>query len=183
MKLWREWWRWGAESNTKPEYILGHSCQALAVLVTCLSSVAALPLAARIHEGVVFSNRCQRTLLDKMITLLNGLALDAPYYFVADAYYASRKVALPLLRAGQHLVTRVRHNAVGYLPVPVPRTRGRGRPRLYGQKVPLKNLFDCPDAMISLESPRTNTCIERPGNTATPSEGNSTPITASYSLD
>jgi len=142
-----------SESNTKPEYILGHSCQAVAVLVTCLSSVVALPLTARIHEGVVFSNRCQRTLLDKMAILLNGLALDAPYYFVADAYYASRKVALSLLRAGQHLVTRVRHNAVGYLPVPVPRTRGRGRPRLYGEKVPLKSLFDSPDAMMSLESP------------------------------
>ena len=39
--------------------------------------------------------------------------LDAPYYFVADAYYASRKIALPLLRVGHHLVTRVRNNKAG----------------------------------------------------------------------
>ena len=55
-----------SESNTKPEYIFGHSCQAVAVLTQALSSVFALPLACRIHEGVVFSNRDQRTLLDEI---------------------------------------------------------------------------------------------------------------------
>ena len=54
-------------SNNKAEYIFGHSCQAVAVLTQALSSVLALPLACRIHEGTVFSNRDQRTLLDKMI--------------------------------------------------------------------------------------------------------------------
>ena len=55
-----------SESNTKPAYIFGHSCQAVAVLTRALSvdpsrdrSVFALPLACRIHEGVVFSNRDQ----------------------------------------------------------------------------------------------------------------------------
>lgn len=142
-----------SESNTKPTFILGHSCQAVGILAQGLASVVAIPLAARIHEGVVFSNRDQRTLLDKMIHLLGSLALEAPYYFVADAYYASRKTALPLLRLGHHLVTRVRCNAVGYFPAPVPEHRKRGRPRLYGEKVPLKSLFDQPDAMQTLESP------------------------------
>jgi hypothetical protein len=40
-------------ANTKPEYIFGHSCQAVAVLTQALSSVFALPLACRIHEGTV----------------------------------------------------------------------------------------------------------------------------------
>lgn len=141
------------ESNTKPTYILGHSCQAVAVLAQGLSSFAAIPLAARIHEGVVFSNRDQRTLLDKMVVLLNALALDSPYYFVADAYYASRKIAQPLLDAGQHLVTRVRSNAVGYLPAPAPDKPRRGRPRLYGEKVPLKSLFGQPEKAMDLQSP------------------------------
>ena len=42
-----------SDSNTKPEYIFGHSCQAVAVLTQALSSVFALPLACRIHEGTV----------------------------------------------------------------------------------------------------------------------------------
>jgi hypothetical protein len=143
-----------SESNTKPEYILGHSCQAVAILAQNLSSTVAIPLAARIHEGVVFSNRDQRTLLDKMVQLLGALALDAlSYYFVADAYFASRKIALPLLRLGQHLVTRVRNNAVGYLPAPAPERRKRGRPRVYGEKCRLKSLFDDPNTMQTLESP------------------------------
>src|ERR1035437_4677864 len=80
---------YASTSSPKPEYIFGHSCQAVAVLTRALSSVFALPLACRIHEGTVFSNRDHRTLLDKMILLLDSLDLKEPFYFVADAYYAS----------------------------------------------------------------------------------------------
>ena len=140
-------------SNTKPPYIMGHSCQAVCVLVRGLASVVAVPLAARVHEGLVFSNRDKRTLLDKMIALLNELAIDRPLYFVADAYYASRKIILPLLRRGNHLLSRVRSNAVAYLPAPVPTIRPRGRPRKYGAKVALKSLFDAPEKMVPVSSP------------------------------
>jgi hypothetical protein len=68
-----------SESNTKPDYIFGHSCQAVAVLTQALSSVFALPLACRIHEGTVFSNRDYRTLLDKMILLPDSLELKEPF--------------------------------------------------------------------------------------------------------
>lgn len=102
----------GGESNTKPQYILGHSCQAVSILAGDGTGAAAIPLAARIHEGVVFSNRDRRTLLDKMVLLLKMLAIDRPCYLVADAYYASRKIARSLLDMGQHLVTRARSNAV-----------------------------------------------------------------------
>ena len=64
-----------SESNTKPQYIMGHSCQAVAVLVGALQSVFAVPLASRIHEGIVFSNRDKATLLDKMILLVDSLSL------------------------------------------------------------------------------------------------------------
>ena len=65
-----------SESNTKPEYIFGHSCQAEALLMRAASSVFAVPLACRIHEGVVFSNRDKRTLPDKMILLVDSLSRD-----------------------------------------------------------------------------------------------------------
>src|SRR6202011_4463511 len=42
-----------SESNTKPEYIMGHSLQAVGLLVHAAQSVFAVPLAARIHEGLV----------------------------------------------------------------------------------------------------------------------------------
>jgi len=93
-----------SESNTKPAYIFGHSCQAVAVLAQALSSVFAVPLVCRIHEGLVFSNRDQRTLLDKMIMLINSLDITEPFIFVADAYYATGKIVRGLLAKGHHLV-------------------------------------------------------------------------------
>ena len=133
-----------SESNTKPEYIFGHSCQAVAVLAQALSSVFALPLACRIHEGVVFSNRDRRTLLDKMILLLNSLRLQEPFYFVADAYYATGNIVRGLLAQKNHLVTRVKSNSVAFWPAPPPpsnRPRRRGRPAKYGRKIKLATLL------------------------------------------
>jgi len=105
-----------SESNTKPEYIMGHSMQAISLLVTAAESVFAVPLAARIHEGVVWCNADKRTLLDKMLGLLGILNIGAPCYFVADAYYAAGKIVKGLLKQGHHLVTRVKSNAVAYAP-------------------------------------------------------------------
>ena len=42
-----------SDNNTKPEFIFGHSCQAVALIVCAASSFLAVPLACRIH-GVVF---------------------------------------------------------------------------------------------------------------------------------
>ena len=142
-----------SDSNTKPEFIMGHSFQAIAVLARAAGSVFAVPLASRIHEGVVASNRDQRTLLDKMVLLLDSLCIKEPFYFVADAYYASGKVIHGLLGRGDHLVTRVRSNAVAYHTARVPRVAKRGRPRKYGTKVALRSLFADKTAMQSAASP------------------------------
>src|SRR5215469_17004305 len=93
--------------STKPEYIMGHSLQAVALLVHAASSFFAVPLALRIHEGLVWSNRDQRTLLDKMLGLIDTLTIVDPFYFVADAYYAAGKIVKGLLKEGNHLVTRL----------------------------------------------------------------------------
>jgi hypothetical protein len=145
-----------SESNNKAEYIFGHSCQAVAVLTQALSSVFALPLACRIHEGTVFSNRDQRTLLDKMILLLDSLGLQQPFYFVADAYYASGKVVRGLLAHGNHLVTRVKSNSVAFFPATPPppnRPRPKGRPAKYGKKIKLTTLLKDADRLQEAPSP------------------------------
>jgi hypothetical protein len=132
-----------SESNTKPQYIMGHSLQAVSLLVHAASSVLAVPLIARIHEGIVLSNRDSRTLLDKMLTLVGSIELTRPFYFVADAYYASGKMMAGLLLQGNHLVTRMRKSAVAYeLFVPSGKGGKRpGRPRKYGKKIRLASLL------------------------------------------
>jgi DDE superfamily endonuclease len=130
-------------SNTKPEYIFGHSCQAVALVAGALETFFAIPLSCRIHEGVVFSNRDKRTLLDKMVELLMALLLEVPCYFVADAYYANKTIIRKLLKSGLYqLVTRARSNAVAYYPAVPSKVIRRGRKRKYGKKISLKSLFD-----------------------------------------
>src|SRR3990172_6704273 len=56
-----------SSNNSKPEFIDGHSFQALALLVrTAGGLVTSVPLTARIHEGVIDRAReLRRTLLDR----------------------------------------------------------------------------------------------------------------------
>jgi hypothetical protein len=132
-----------SNNNTKPEYIMGHSFQAMSLLVQGPGGhAAAVPLVSRIHEGVVFSNRDSRTLLDKLAALLLSVAKVwcRQVLLVADAYYASGGLIAELLAHGHHLLTRARSNAVAYLPPPSPSRRRRGRPQVYGEKVRLKDL-------------------------------------------
>ena len=131
-----------SDVNTKPEFIMGHSFQAVGLLVHAEKSVFSVPLASRIHEGLVFSNRDKRTLLDKMVLLLDSLGVMPAYYFLVDRYYACRKIIKPLLQRGQHVISRVKSNAVAYHPAHQPEDkRKRGRPKLYGEKVKLRSML------------------------------------------
>ena len=142
-----------SDSNTKPEFIMGHSLQAVSMLVRAAHSVFAVPLAVRIHEGLVWSNRDRRTLLDKMLSLLGIVAVKEPFYFVADAYYAARKIVKGLRDQGNHLVTRVKSNAVAFAPFVQQGPKTRGRPRIYGAKVKLKSLYAELESSRSAPSP------------------------------
>ena len=142
-----------SDSNTKPEYIMGHSCQAMGLLCEVNSSFVAIPLTAEIHEGVTWTNRDKRTLIDKMVIMFFGLAIAQPCYYLADAYYACGKFAAALLAKGHHLITRVRSNAVAYYQPAVSSKRCRGRKRKYGAKVKLRTVFDDVEAFQKVISP------------------------------
>ena len=103
-----------SQSNSTAEYIMGHSIQAVSALAGTESHAVAVPLTARIHEGIVRSNRSTQTLLDKLSHLINSLHLAIPCYLIADAYYASGPFALQCLSTNNHLITRVRNNAVAF---------------------------------------------------------------------
>ncbi len=133
-----------SQNNSKPEYVMGHSFQAVGLLVETESGPACVPLASRLHEGVRSSPSESRTLPGKLVDLVVGLAslLEKPVILLADAYYARRKTILPLVALGHHLVTRVRASCVAHEPAATPVKRTRGRPRKYGKKVRLHDLWD-----------------------------------------
>src|SRR5271165_4299613 len=139
--------------NAKASFIMGHSLQAVAVLAQAAGVYLAVPVAARIHEGVVWSNRDRRTLLDKLAALLAGLPWNQPVTVVADAYYAAAKFARALLANGHHLVPRVRSNAIAFFPPPRPGKPHRGRPRRYGHKTPLQSWFGYRKQFLEAPSP------------------------------
>jgi hypothetical protein len=139
-------------SEHKPDYVMGHSLQAVCVLVHAAKGVVAVPLAIRIHEGIVLCNFIKKTLIDKMFSLLGIVHQGESYYFVGDRYYAVKKLANALLERGNHLLTRVRINAVACaLPKPEQKKK-RGRPRKYGKDIALASLFKSKD-MIQAVSP------------------------------
>jgi hypothetical protein len=145
-----------SENNSKPTFIFGHSFEAVGLLVQgALGQVACVPLLSRIQEGLVFSNRDKRTLLDKFVRLFLSIAsqLEQPAIVVADALYCTQKVIRPLLDNGHHLITRMKSNAVLYQPAEVPRVRSRGRPRIYGAKFRIRDLWSQTHRFQAAKSP------------------------------
>lgn len=143
----------GSGNANKPTYFMGHSFQALTLLVQAAERVLAVPLIMRLQEGVIYSNRDRRTLLNKMLALLSLLALSAPAYLVADAYYANRKMITGLREQDHHLITRVRTNAIAWTAYTGKNPSRQGRPRVYGEKVKLVSLFNAPQKMATATSP------------------------------
>jgi len=94
-------------------------------------------------------------LLDKLVALLFSITRICKRHvvLVADAYYASGGVITPLLKNGHHLVTRAKTNAVAYLPAPKINKPAKGRPRIYGEKVRLKDMASDDSAFTSAPSP------------------------------
>ena len=93
-----------SESNSKPTFIMGHYFEAVGLLFKLGSAVWSVPLACRIHLGVVTSNRDKRTLHDKLASLLAeviaAMSTQARKYLVADNYYACEGTIKGLLKSG-----------------------------------------------------------------------------------
>jgi hypothetical protein len=125
-----------SECNNKAEWIMGHSLQGISLLAHAASTIFAVPLAMHIHEGVLYTPRDKRTLMDKMIALIEKLALkEQPFYLVADAYYANGKIITGLRHRGDHLISRMKSNATANIPYIQEGPRKRGRPKIYGEKI------------------------------------------------
>lgn len=132
-------------SNTKPTYIMGHSFQQIGLLTKHGDATWSVPLAARIHEGLKFTNRDKRTLHNKLGDLFREVTVtmktSVRKYLLVDAYYACASMVEELFQSGDDLVVRVKSNAVACHAAEQTRVKGRGRPRKYGEKVKLISLF------------------------------------------
>lgn len=129
-----------SDSNTKPEYVNGHSCLSVSLMAVRNGEAVAVPVGTRIAEGVKFNNKDRRTIYDRTVSFLDAISPGRPFLLLADAYYGCWKMARGCLRRGAHLLTRVKSNAVAYLPPEVVPGK-RGRKPTYGEKVRLRDTF------------------------------------------
>lgn len=127
-----------------------------------VKKIFCIPLCAELHEGVealrcfqqkaqpIVDGRPKVSITSLMAAMAAQLvpALGRRCLLVLDAYFAVGPVfaILKTVRdaAGRrlvHVVTRAKSNVVGYTDAP-PRTGRRGRPREYGEKLVLIDLFD-----------------------------------------
>ena len=133
----------GSGSNSKPEFVMAHSFQSFGILCSIRGYDFCVPVCAIIHEGLVFSNRDKKTLIDKAGSMLvDVFGKHQEFTLLADAYYANGKMLKALVALGSTLISRVRTNAVAYEKADIPVKAKRGRPKLYGMKIKLSELFD-----------------------------------------
>lgn len=134
-----------SQSNSKAEYIMGHYFQSLSLAVTAnQGEVVSVPLLARIHDGIVLSNRSRKTVLNRFGDIVGEVvgAAQIPAIVVADAYYANAVIINEVEKTGCHLVSRVAHNTAANFPAKKPKKRCRGRPAKKGARVKLKSFFN-----------------------------------------
>jgi DDE superfamily endonuclease len=137
-----KWLHQSSGSNSKAEYITGHSIQVVALLIHGLSTYFAVPLAGQIHEGLRLNSDDSRTQLDKLFEMVVGLSLPETFYLVLDKYYCSGSLMKQLTSKNIHIVTMMKSSAVAYKPAIKSETKKRGRPLKYGAKIKLFRLFD-----------------------------------------
>ncbi|MCP4108950.1 MAG: transposase [Desulfobacteraceae bacterium] len=150
-----------SETQSKPSYFRGHCWGAIALVAGSTAAPYCLPLALAIHLGMLHIGQVQESRTGKrtenMGTRVVQMAIDfalrhdAPSVLVLDAFFptgalfrlAASVWCVSIQRPLVTLVIRAKKNCVAYFD-PEPYT-GRGRPRKYGEKVSLMELFDHSD--------------------------------------
>jgi hypothetical protein len=149
-----------SETQSKPSYFRGHCWGALGLLIGSLQAPFCLPLSLRLHQG--FEHLAQRgapqrtwTLAERPVTMALAFAQKhaQPSLLILDAYFAVAPVfqLAASLWSIRHqvpwltLIVRAKKDYVAYLPVEPSADKTPGRPRQYGDKVALMEVFDHPE--------------------------------------
>lgn len=143
-----------SETASKPSFFRGHHWGCIGMLVQACGKYFATPLWANIQEGLaLFTNSPDRPTLPKTAQIVErgqraALAMGTSAYLVLDAYFAVGPVFLAAAQTLNgvpnfiHILTRAKKNVVAYGDPPKKKKHQRGRPKEYGQKLKLMNLFD-----------------------------------------
>ena len=146
-----------SETQSKPSYFRGHCWGAMGLLIGSLQAPFCLPLELRLHQGFehlgpTHTPSRQWTLAERPVAMALAMAMRhaQPIVLILDAYFAVAPVfalAASLWSMAHHvpwvsLIVRAKNNYVAYFPVQAEPEKTRGRPRRYGDKIALMEVFD-----------------------------------------
>jgi hypothetical protein len=156
-----------SETQSKPSYFRGHCRGCIGLLIGSFGTPFCLPLHLSIHQGAVHIGRENKTGKKQSVlgTGIVDMAIDSalkhnvPSVLIPDAFFpgaAVFRLVTSVYSVGirQPLVTliiRAKKNCVAYCePVPT-EERKPGRPRKYGMKVRVMEIFDHPQLFSKQE--------------------------------
>lgn len=147
-----------SETQSKPSYFRGHYWGVLGLLTGSLQEAFCTPLEARLHQGLVHIDPESPSHADRdtQSTRLLHMAVafvkrhGVPAFLVLDAFFASAIVfelansywSIDLKQPFLYIVTRAKKSYTAYLIPQAPTSARPGRPRKYGDKIKLYEVFE-----------------------------------------
>ena len=130
-----------SETSSKPTFFRGHHWGFIGLILEAGSKFFASPLWAEIHNDECSEKRSTR-IVSEAAKIAQGMGEKA--YLVLDAFFAVGPVFIKAkeLMYDVHIITRAKRNVVAYKPVAIPEKKSKGRPKMYGEKLHLYDLFD-----------------------------------------
>ena len=136
-------------NSGKPSYIEGHNFGQISAVITNGQVSRSLPLMTELQSGAKASENGE-SLVSQMLALTYraAKAIDEPVYVALDAYFSSNvawsAADATIMDNGVKLVeivTRAQSNTVAYREPILSDMKKRGRPRKYGERIVLRDLF------------------------------------------
>ena len=140
-----------SESASKPSFFRGHEWGFIALLIARKLKFFATPMMAEIHNDSQHEgSRIERIV--KMAERVTAI-MKKDAYLVLDAFFSVGPTfdAVKNSKGHIHILTRAKKNVTAYTPAEKPKVKKRGRPRIYGQKLKLMELFDSWNSLFQTE--------------------------------
>lgn len=153
-----------SQTQSKPSYFRGHHWGVIGLVVGSLAQAFCLPLDARLHQGFAHLRQEEPaaaekdTLCSRLLAMALQFALrqDCPAILVLDAFFATGPVftwaaslwSIARQQPYLHVLTRAKKNYVAYHEPELPPPHPQGRPRKYGVKVTLTEVFETQHAQF-----------------------------------
>ena len=143
-----------SQNSGKPEYISGHNYGQVSAVITNGAVSRSIPLMTELQKSPPKKEGTKKpdgdTLVTQMVNLVHKAAqsIEEPVVVALDAYFSSSAAwsaaDKTITESGEKLieiVTRAQTNTVGYTVPKPPKVKKRGKPRKYGDKTVLYDLF------------------------------------------